>query len=109
MNKVELIGRTTKDVNVETKNGIKYAKLTVAVDEGKDRTTFVPVSAFGRVAEGLESYVGKGSLIAVSGRVNVSHIDDRLYVNIVASRIEYLATKKPGVSNEPPVQEDIPF
>ena len=99
MNTVELVGRTTKDITVSVKGETKMARFTIAVNEGKDKTVFIPVTAFGKTAENMVKYVGKGSLISVEGHVSVSRNEDKMYINIVANKVEYLSTKKPGTAN----------
>lgn len=114
MNTIELAGRTTKDVVLAVKGETKIARFAVAVNEGKDKTVFIPVTAFGKTAEAMSKFAGKGSLIAVSGHISVSHKDEKMFMNIVADRVEFLATKKPGASKEEPfvpevTDEDIQF
>lgn len=118
MNRVQLVGRTTKNISIEKTNDSVYAKFTLAINEGKDRNgneraTFVPVTAWGKVAEGLVKYVGKGSLVAVEGRISASHKNEKMYIGVVATRVEYLATKKPGettaVKEHAFAEEDIQF
>lgn len=112
MNKVELVGRTTKDVTVSVKGETKMAKFTIAVNEGKDKATFIPVTAFGKTAENMAKYVGKGSLISVEGHIATGRKDNKMYINIVANKVEYISTKKPGTADTavPEVtDEDIQF
>ena len=110
MNTVALVGHTTKDLVLVVKGETKMVKFTVAVNEGKDKTTFIPVKAFGKTAENMVKYVGKGSLISVEGHVSVSHNEDKMYINIVANKVEYLSTKKPANTAVPEVtDEDIQF
>lgn len=96
MNTVTLIGRTTKDVELSIKGETKITRFSLAINEGKDKTDFIPVNAFGKTAETLSKYVGKGSLISVEGHIRISHKDEKTFMNIVADRVEFLATKKPG-------------
>lgn len=110
MNKVELVGRITRDT--EVKNGV--AHITVAVNEGRDKdgnekATFVPVTVFGKTAENVAKYAGKGSLVSVEGKISVNHKDDKMYVGVAAARVEFLATKKPGEIPAQPAEEDINF
>lgn len=114
MNKVTLTGRTTKDIALSVKGGTKIARFSIAVEGGKDKTVFIPVTAFGKTAENLSKYVGKGSLVAIEGHISVNRKEDKMYMSIVADRVEYLSTKKPGAKADesfvPEVtDEDIQF
>lgn len=101
MNTVELVGRTTKDITVAAKGETKMARFTIAVSEGKDKATFVPVTAFGKTAESMAKYVGKGSLVSVVGHISVGHVNDKMFVSITADKVEFLATKKPQATSVP--------
>lgn len=110
MNRVEITGRITKDAVVN--NGA--ARITVAVNEGRgkdgnERTAFIPVTVFGKTAENVAKYAGKGSLVAVEGKISVSYKDDKMYVGVVGSRVEFLATKKPGEKHAEVSEDDIKF
>lgn len=109
MNEVKVIGRTTKDISLSASGETKMARFSVAVNEGKDKVTFIPMTAFGKNAEAMAKYIGKGSLIAVTGHISVSHKADKMYVNIMADRIEYLAIKKPEATENYGSVPDINF
>lgn len=67
MIRLEVLGRLTKDVEtIIGKDGRAIAKFTLAVNEGKDRTSFHDFTAFGRVAEVLTDHVKKGQMIFVN-------------------------------------------
>lgn len=79
-NKVILMGNLTRDVEVRTtQGGMQVAKLGMAINrkwtqngEQKESTCFVDMTAFGRQAEVLAQYVGKGSPLFVEGRLEYS-------------------------------------
>jgi len=80
MNKVELLGRLTKDIELkEAKNGKKYAKFTLAVPKAgdKDKTNFIDCIVFDKMAETIEKYVDKGKRIIVSGELNIEIYEDK--------------------------------
>lgn len=77
VNKVIVVGRVGKDPEVRVfQNGNKGANFTVAVSESYknkegqkvENTEWVPVSVFGKIADIVEKYVKKGSLIYVEGK-----------------------------------------
>jgi single-strand DNA-binding protein len=74
LNKVVLIGRLTKDPELKFTPGAGTAvtTLTLAVDrrikkEGQPEADFINCVAFGKTAEIMAQYLGKGRLIGVSG------------------------------------------
>ncbi|MFR5267260.1 single-stranded DNA-binding protein [Clostridium sp.] len=77
MNKVNLIGRLTKDIELKNfANGV-YATFSLAINtynkNKKEITTnFVELVAFGGNAKFLNNYVKKGELIAVEGEIITS-------------------------------------
>lgn len=84
MNKVELIGRLTKDAdvrNTQNQNGenLVIARYTLAIDRrGKDAgADFISCVAFGKNAEFAEKYLHQGMKIAVSGRIQTGNYTNK--------------------------------
>ena len=84
LNKVILIGRTTKEVELRrTSNGTAVATFTLALDnrfvlkDGKPSTDFISCVAWAITAETMEKYVRKGALIAVEGRIQTRNYDNK--------------------------------
>ena len=79
-NKVILLGNLTRDVEMRhTQSGMALAKFGLAINrkwsqngEQKESTCFVDCTAWGRQAEVLSQYVGKGSQLFVEGRLEYS-------------------------------------
>ena len=76
MNKVILIGRITKDLEVKlTSNQTKYVNFTIAVDrkfkdaDGNKQTDFINCVAWKQTADFISKYFKKGSRIGVSGSI----------------------------------------
>lgn len=76
MNKVILIGRITKDLEVKlTSNQTKYVNFTIAVDrkfkdaDGNRQTDFINCVAWKQTADFISKYFKKGSRIGVSGSI----------------------------------------
>ena len=81
MNKVSLVGNVVNDLELkEYKNDEgegKYVRFTLAINEYSVRkneriATFVEVVAFGKKAVILAHNVGKGSKLAVEGKLRTS-------------------------------------
>ena len=79
MNKVILIGRLTRDIEVRYSGEMAVAKYSLAVDrKGKDAgTDFINCVAFGKQGEFAEKYLRKGMKIAVSGRIQTGSYDGK--------------------------------
>lgn len=120
MNKVFLIGRLTKDVEVRyTQKGTMSASFTLAVDrrfqnqQGEKQTDFLNIVAWGKTAELCSKYIGKGSLTCVAGRIQVRTYDDqngqrRWITEIVAEEVQFLDKRKSasGESMSSPFDEN---
>lgn len=85
MNKVEQIGRLTRDPEVrysQGENSIAIARYTIAVQSkrkdsnGNYLSDFIPCVAMGKLGEFAEKYLKKGMKIAVSG-----HLQSGSYTN----------------------------
>ncbi|MGH2331167.1 single-stranded DNA-binding protein [Thermoanaerobacter mathranii] len=112
LNKVFLIGRTTKDVKkTQLPSGSSVVHFTLAVDrnytdkDGKRPTDFIDVTAWDKLAEILEQYVPKGTLIAVEGRLQTRKYQNSsgktVYVTeVVAEDIHLLSRPRTAGSRE---------
>ena len=68
-NSVNLMGRLTKDVDFKA-GEMSVARITLAVDrKKKDEADFPTCVAFGKTAEFINKYFGKGSKIAIQGEL----------------------------------------
>ena len=76
MNKVILIGRLVKDVQVgKGSSGISIAQFTIAVNrnyknkEGKIEADFINCIAFRNTAEFISNYIKKGNQVCIEGKL----------------------------------------
>ena len=109
MNTINLIGRITKELELRyTNNNKAVCDFTIAVnrayttENGEREADFINIQVWGKQAENLEKYQGKGSLIAVNGSLRVDAYQDKERKNkyktyVLANNIEYVSTKQ---SNE---------
>ena len=112
LNKVILIGRTTKDVDLrKTSSGTAVATFTLALDnrfvlkDGKPTTDFINCVAWRQTGEFVSKYFTKGSMIVVSGRLQIRPWTDkdgnkRTVTDIVANEVEFLSSKGAGEGQE---------
>lgn len=98
MNKITLIGRTTKEIDYNEKDGKQYANFTLAVRRNKEDADFINCVAFGSQAELLNKYVEKGNQVGVIGRLQIvnKQLDDgyKSYTQVIVSEIELLGKKQ---------------
>lgn len=85
MNRIELIGRLTKDAEIrQTQSGKAVATFTLAVnrpfarkDSGQQTADFIRCQAWEKTAGFVQQYTHKGSQIGVSGRLQTREYDDK--------------------------------
>ena len=110
MNRVDLLGRLTRDPEIRYKQGenpLAVARWTLAVNrrvkQGQQEADFINCVAFGRTAEFVERNLKKGSKIAVSGRIQTGSYTNkdgtRVYVTeVVVEEVEPCESKNEGNS-----------
>lgn len=116
MNRINIIGRITKDLELkQTSSNINFIRFSIAVDrtfkneEGEYETDFFNVVAWRKTAEFINNHFGKGSRIAISGRLQTSKYTDnegkdRVSTEIVADEVDFIDKKKDTEANAEPVE-----
>lgn len=105
LNQVMFIGRLTADPElVELEDGKLVSNVTLAVQrpfknqDGLYETDFVNVTLWQGLAENLNQFCEKGSLIFLRGRVQIKKIfiEDKTIntIEIIGERISYLSSTK---------------
>lgn len=100
LNRVILIGRLTGEPSLRyTPAGVAVTTFTLAVDGYKDHTDFIPIVVWRGLAEIVANYAKKGSLVAVSGRIQTRNYENnegrKVYVTEVVADEFKLLEKKP--------------
>lgn len=99
MNKVILIGRITKDPNLNyaTGTGTAVTRFSLAVTRPfkKDETDFINCIAFGKTGETIAQYLTKGRQLAVTGSIRTGSYDakdgtKRYTTDIVVDSFEFI-------------------
>lgn len=95
-----LTGRITKDLELKQAGQTQVTNFSMAVDNPfkKDDTSFFDVVAFGKTAQLLNDYCGKGSKVLIEGNLKQDRFQDkegnnRSVVRVIANRIEFLDSK----------------
>ena len=120
MNCVNLIGRLARDpITRYTTSGKAVCKFTVATDRIKKKdedkiTDFINVTAFDKLAENCERFIGKGSLVGVQGYLASGHYENKhgetIYtLDVNANRVEFLDKKKEQKTEEQHEEEQQEF
>ena len=105
MNRVELVGRLTRDPELRTvSSGNSVATFTVAVNRpftpqnGERDADFINCRVWNKQAENLAKFCHKGDQIGVEGSIRTSSYDaqdgsKRYVTEVQADRIEFLTPK----------------
>ena len=110
MNKVILIGRLTKDVDVKTSStGMAVARFNLAVDrrfkkEGEQTCDFINCVAFAKTAEFLEKYGNKGTKFVVEGSIQTGSYTNKdgqkVYTtDVLVQSVEFAESKANAQNN----------
>lgn len=105
MNKIMLLGRLTKDVELRystTDEPVARAKYTLAVNrpykrEGEQNADFINIIAFGKLAEFANKHFTKGKQVCVVGRLQIRTYDNdgkRQYFTEVIAEEQHFADSK---------------
>ena len=108
INNVTLTGRLCADVEVRyTPSQLAVGNFRLAVDGGKTKagekiTDFIPCVVYGRMAETLAQYTGRGKRVSVVGHIHTGSYEGkngRVYTtDIVADKVNIIDFKDSNVS-----------
>ena len=109
LNHITIMGRLTRDPELRrTGSGIAVASFTVAVDRdfggrdgGEKETDFIDCVAWRSTGEFVSKYFTKGSMIVVSGRLQIRNWNDkdgnkRRSAEVVADNVYFGESKRSG-------------
>ena len=112
LNHIVIMGRLTRDPELRrTGTGIAVASFTVAVDRdfgsrdgGERETDFIDCVAWRSTGEFVSKYFTKGSMIVVSGRLQIRNWNDkdgnkRRSAEVVADNVYFGESKRSNESN----------
>lgn len=117
MNKVILVGRFARDPELRTTNtGKSVATFSLAVDrrykqEGQPEADFFNIVAWGKQAETICQYLGKGRQIALTGRLQSRSYEaqdgtKRYVTEVVLEEFDFIGNKSDTASQNSPVKAD---
>jgi single-strand DNA-binding protein len=135
LNRVLLTGRLTADPELRyTQSGQALVRFAIAVNrrvlnpetnDWEEETTYVPVVVWGKLAETCATYLQKGRLVAIDGRLRIRSFttqegEKRKVTEVVAQNVhflgprpettpEYEAEVPEATLPEPEPEEEVPF
>lgn len=125
MNSVNLMGRITKDLEIENYGDTNVLKFNIAINRmgKKDEVDFIPCTAFNKTAENIKKFFGRGNLIGITGRLQVNQFKDkdgnnRTSTTVIVESFSFCGeAKKETLEKAPNIEEalqqydetDLPF
>lgn len=122
MNNVTLMGRLTRDPELKySQAGKAYCRFSLAVQRefNREEADFINCLAFGKTAETIAEWLGKGRRIALHGRIQTGNYENKngekvSTFEVVADRFEFVdsarsETSKKSYSNNDELLDEEPF
>ena len=111
INRVILVGRMTRDPELRrTQNGSAVTSFTLALNRNYNsadgqQADYISCVVWNKVAENVEKYCSKGSLVGVEGRLRSRTYDNaqgqRVYVTeVVCDSVQFLETRAQRERNQ---------
>ncbi|MEK4555573.1 single-stranded DNA-binding protein [Jeotgalicoccus sp. FSL K6-3177] len=108
INRVVLVGRLTRDPELRvSQSNVAVANFNLAVNrpftgkDGERGADFINIICFRKIAENVNQYVKKGSLVGIDGRIQTRNYENkegqRVYVTeVIAESVQFLEPKGSG-------------
>ena len=99
MNNIVCTGRIVKKPELKyTSSNKAVMQVDIAINNGKDDTTFLPITIFGVQAENVSKYCSKGDMLGITGMIkNHNWEDDKgnkhYDYTFIANRVDFLSSK----------------
>ena len=106
MNHYVCLGRIINKIELRyTTSNKAVAKVTLAINNGKDDTSFIPITFFDKMAENVSKYCDKGTMIAVHATVRNCNWKDKegkkhYDYNFVANKVTFISNKTKEIVEE---------
>ena len=123
LNNYSVIGRMTRDLDERafayTPNGKARLNISIAVNDGygdNQYTSYFDVVVWGKTAENIKPYLGKGKQICINGRLRQDRWESNGQKNsrvvIVAETVQLLGGRDNGAGSggnyQQPAQQQVP-
>lgn len=116
-NKVIIAGNLTRDPELRaTQSGTSVVSITIAVNEkqSKDetRTSFISCDSFGKTAENISKYFGKGKPIFIEGRLRQDNYEDKNGVKqtktkVIIEKFEFVGKREATNGNDATFEKSV--
>lgn len=99
INRVVIVGRLTKDVELKkTNQGKSVSTFTLAVNRDKEKADFIQVDIWEKQAEFMSQYGKKGMLVGVDGSIRTEKWEyngrTEYSTHVLAEKVRLLERKK---------------
>ena len=101
-----LAGYLGADPELKAKDDTTWTNLRIACNDGKN-TDWFWVTAFGKLAEIVVEHLGKGSGLAVQGRLRVNRYQDKERVELIAQDVQFFSRRSSEPQPDP--EDEIQF
>lgn len=111
INRTVLVGRLTRDPELRrTQQGDAVTSFTLAVNrnytasDGQQQADFINCVVWRKIAENVEKYCSKGSLVGIEGRLQSRSYDNNqgqkvFVVEVLCDSVQFLDTRKSDQQN----------
>lgn len=111
LNSLSLTGRLARDPELRTtREGKPVTSFRMAANGYRDKVVWIDVTVWGRQAENVATYCGKGSRVAVKGRLEPLRTFEKqdgttgAALEMTADDVAFLETTKGNGGNQAPAQ-----
>ena len=121
MNNIQILGNMTKDCELKyAQSGTAIGSFGIAVNKKiknqsggyDDKAMFFDVTAFGKTAENINKFFGKGSRILISGELDFQQWEKdgqkRSKVGIVCQQFDFIDRKGDAQQETQPMRQSAP-
>lgn len=113
MNRVELLGRLTREPETRYNNDLAIARYTLAVSRRKGEADFINIVAFGKAGEFAGKYFHRGMQVVVCGRIQTGSYTNtegrKIYTtDVIAESQEFAESKREPSKDFTPTEEPLP-
>ena len=77
MNNITITGHIGRIDELKQGNNTQYINFTIADNQGKEKTNWFNVTAFGKIAELVKQYCTKGDKVTVFGQIELKTYDTK--------------------------------
>ena len=111
MNKVHIIGRITKDLELKyTESQKAVVRFQTAVNRSKEETAWINCEAWEKCAENINKYFSKGKQIGITGHITTGSYNDKdgkkVYTwAVIVDEFDFIDSKK---DNDAPFEQQAP-